>query len=381
MKIVKVVISGGGTGGHIYPAVSIAKEIKDRHPDAEIIFVGTERGLESKIVPKEGFELKKIKVRGLERKMSFSNVVALKEAVVSFFDVSGFLRDFKPDFVIGTGGYVCGSVLAAAAMMNIPTLIHEQNAFPGVTNKILSRMVDRVALNFAEAEKYFHNSKKVLVTGNPIRKDIMAVDREQGLREFGYSGSLPLVFVVGGSRGAKRINESILPLAKYCAEGKSFQLLHMTGETQYDDTLENYKKNGINIDDKFLKVVPYLYNLPYAMAACDIVISRCGAGLLSEITALGKPSVLIPFPYATDNHQEYNARALEQNGAAVVILERDLNDNILYDEVKNMLNNEERRRQMGERSRQLGRTDAAARIVNAVEELLYSKKRKSRLPS
>lgn len=365
----RVILSGGGTGGHIYPAVSIAKEIKKQYQNAEILFIGTEKGLESSIVPKEGFNLLKIKVRGFERKLSLGNVIAVKESFTSLFRVSKIIRDFKPDIVIGTGGYVCGSVLLAAALMNVPTLIHEQNAFPGVTNKILARLVDIIAVNFSEAKAYFPQNSKVIVTGNPIRSDMLSISREDGLKEFGFSKELPVVFVVGGSRGAKRLNESVLLLAKQAVDKKSLQMLHMTGETQYEDIVQKYSSQGTALDTRYLKVVPYLHNMPYALAACDIIISRCGASTLSEITALGKPSILIPYPYATDNHQEYNARALEKNGAAVVILERDLNAELLYDEVADMLNKPEKANLMKIKSKELGRTDAAYVIVKAAEGL------------
>lgn len=367
----RVILSGGGTGGHIYPAVSIAKEIKRQYQNAEILFIGTEKGLESSIVPQEGFRLLTIKVRGFERKLSFGNIAAVKESFVSLFRVSKVIREFKPDIVIGTGGYVCGSVLLSAVLMNIPTMIHEQNAFPGVTNKILARLVDIVALNFSEAKKYFPKSDKVIVTGNPIRGNMLCVSREEGLKEFGFSKELPVVFVVGGSRGAKKLNESVLLLAKQCVAKKSFQMLHMTGETQYDNIMKQYGIDGIATDTGYLKVMPYLHNMPHALAASDIIISRCGASTLSEITALGKPSILIPYPYATANHQEYNARALEKNGAAVVILERDLSAGILCSEVIDMLNKPEKANFMRMKSKEMGRTDAAYVIVKTAEKLVY----------
>lgn len=366
----RVILSGGGTGGHIYPAVSIGKEIEKQYNDAEILFIGTEKGLESNIVPKEGFNLMKIKVRGFERKLSFGNVAAVKESFTSLFRVARVIKEFKPDIVIGTGGYVCGSVLLAAALMGVPTLIHEQNAFPGVTNKILARFVDVIAVNFPEAKKYFPQNNKVIVTGNPIRSNMLNISREEGLKEFGFSKELPVVLVVGGSRGAKRLNESVLLLAKECVEKKSFQMLHMTGETQYEDIVKLFSSEGIAMDTEYLKVMPYIHKMPYALAASDIVISRCGASTLSEITALGKPSILVPYPYATDNHQEYNARALEKNGAAIVILERDLNSEILYDEVVDMLNKKEKAIQMKSKSKELGRLDAAYAIVKTADRLV-----------
>lgn len=369
----RAILSGGGTGGHIYPAVSIGKEIKKQDSAAEILFIGTEKGLENDIVPKEGFKLIKIKVRGFERKLSFGNLAAVAESFTSLFKAAKIIRDFKPDVVIGTGGYVCGSVLLAAALMKVPTLIHEQNAFPGVTNKILARFVDVIALNFSDAKKYFPENSKVIVTGNPIRSNILNISKEEGLKEFGFSKELPVVLIVGGSRGAKKLNESVLLLGKHCVDKKSFQMLHMTGETQYADTINKYRSEGTAIDTKYLKVMPYLHNMPHALAASDIVISRCGASTLSEITALGKPSILVPYPYATDNHQEYNGRALEKSGAAIVILDRDLSNDIIYNEVVHMLNSQEKVGKMKAKSKEQGRTDAAYVIVKAVERLVKTK--------
>ncbi len=368
----KVILSGGGTGGHIYPAISIGKEIKKQFAGAEILFIGTEKGLENSIVPGEGFNFKKIKVRGFRRKLSLENIAAVGESFTGIFMVSGIIKEFKPDIVIGTGGYVCGSVVLTAALMGIPTLIHEQNALPGLTNKMLSRFVDIIAVNFTETKGYFPRKSKVIVTGNPIRSDILGVSKEEGLKEFGFLDKLPVILVVGGSRGAKKLNESVFLLAKKCAMDKSFQILHMTGETQYSSIIEAYRREGINPDMGYLKVIPFIYNMPHALAASDIVISRCGAGTLSELTALGKPSILIPYPYATGNHQEHNGRVLEKNGAAIVILDKDLNPEILHNEVSDMLNKREKTEQMGAQSKKLGRTDAANKIVKAASGLIYS---------
>jgi len=369
----KAILTGGGTGGHIYPAVSIAKEIQRRYKDAEILFVGTEKGLESKIVPKEGFALKTIKVRGFERKITLKNLFAVKEAAFSISHVRRIIKDFKPDIVIGTGGYVCGTVMLSAALMGIPTLIHESNAFAGLTNKVLFRFVDQVALNFEEAAKYFKNAKKVAITGNPIRTDIFDISKEAGLQEFGFRSDIPLVVVTGGSRGARRINQSIPALAEECAKSESFQLLHVTGDTQYEAVKLSYKQRNIPKEGALIKVVPYLHNMPYALAASDLIISRCGAMTLSEVTALGKPSVLIPYPFAADNHQEYNARALEKKGAAALILEKDLTETNLKDMVMKLLNDKQQLREMAENSRKLGVRNASEKIGDIISKLIGSK--------
>lgn len=370
----KIIFAGGGTGGHIYPAVAIAKEVIERNSDVGVLFIGTEKGLENKIIPVEGFPFRKIKVRGFSRKISFENIIAIKEVMISFIDANKIIRDFKPDIVVGTGGYVCGSMLLTASLMGIPTLIHEQNAFPGVTNRILSRFVDKIALTFPEASKYLSQQEKIRVTGNPLRSDITKISSAEGKKYFGFDISIPLLFIVGGSRGAKKINESSMMLAKECLDKKEYQILHMTGETQYDDVLQAYEDLGISLDTKYLKVMPYIHDMSHALAAADLVISRCGAGLISEITALGKPSILIPYPYAAGNHQEYNARALEKSGAANVILERDLNQQMLLSEVKNLFQNPDYMKKMSIQSKKLGKPNATREIVEMINELFEKKK-------
>lgn len=370
----KAILTGGGTGGHIYPAVSIAREIQKRYQDAEIIFVGTEKGLETKIVPKEGFALKTIRVRGFERKLTLKNLVAVKEAALSLVEARKIIKEFNPDIVIGTGGYVCGTIMLTAALMKIPTIIHESNAFAGMTNKILGKFVDRIALNFEEAARYFGNTKKITITGNPIRNDMLSISKQEGMKAFGFDESIPMVLVTGGSRGAKKINESTLALAEHCAKSGKLQLLHMTGETQYKDVLEQYNKRGIPTDTSVIKVLPFIYNMPYALAGSDMIINRCGAMTLSEITVLGKPSVLIPFPYAADNHQEYNARALEKKGAAAVIIEKDLSEAKLKDTVLDLLSDSRKLSEMAANSKKAGISDANSKIGDMIVQLLSSKK-------
>ena len=370
----KAVLSGGGTGGHIYPAIAIAKELQKRDETIELLFVGTKKGLESTILPKEGYNLKTIKVRGFVRKLSTANITALKELLISFAEVNKILNEFKPDVVIGTGGFVCGSVLLLSALKGIPTIIHEQNAFAGMTNRLLSRFVSVVAVNFADAGKYFVNARKTIVTGNPIRKDFLFAATDSNKKILGFDNDLPLVLVVGGSRGAKAINECTIKMAIECEEKKEFQLLHITGDSQYDDVLESYREYNIDTNSNRIRVEPYLHNMPQALAASDLVISRCGAGALAEITALGKPSILIPYPHATDNHQEYNARALEKNSAAVVIIEKDLNDMILVEQVKDLLRNKALLNEMGQNSKNMAIIDASERIADEIEQLILKRK-------
>ncbi len=371
----KAIFSGGGTGGHIYPAISIAKEMQKRHVDIDILFIGTDKGMEKDIVPKEGYILKYIKVQGFARKITFDNVKALSEAITSIFSAAKIIKGFKPDIVIGPGGYVCGPVVLAAWLMGVPTLIHEQNAFPGVTNKMLSKLADQIAITFEEARNYFKTSKKVYFAGNPLRHGFFAVSKADGLKHFGFSKDLPLILIVGGSRGAKRVNECAIKLIKECEVHRKFQILHITGQSQYENCLDIYKTNGIPMNSNLIKVLPYLHNMPDALAACDIVISRCGAGMISEITALGKPSILIPFPFATDNHQEYNGRALEKAGAAIVILENELNEDVLYEQLQNLLSDSDRLDKMSANSKKLGKPEASSDIVDLIDSLIIDSKK------
>lgn len=364
----KVLVSGGGTAGHINPGIAIAKYIKSKNPDCEIIFVGTQKGLETKLVPRENFELKTIKVRGFRRKLSKDTLVAVKELFQGLHEAKSIIKEFKPDIVIGTGGYVCGPVVFNAARMKIPTLIHEQNAFPGVTNKLLSRFVDKVAISFKESEKYFKNKKKIVFTGNPIRSELLYTDRNSAREKLGIEKDKPFVVIFGGSRGAEPINNAMCELILSHKDEKDFHLLFATGEAQYDTIV---KRLG-NLNSKNINVVPYIYNMADVMAAADLVIGRAGAITLSELTALGVPSILIPSPYVTANHQEYNARALEKQGAGIVVLEKDLNHNLLYQQIIHLLKDKGQLKKMAENSKKMGITNASEKIYGIVEELIKS---------
>lgn len=362
----KVLISGGGTAGHINPGIAIAKYIKNKNPDCEILFVGTQKGLESKLVPRENFEIKFIKVRGFKRKLSKDTLVSVKELFQGLYEAKRVVRDFKPDIVIGTGGYVCGPVVFNAARMRIPTLIHEQNAFPGVTNKLLSRFVDKVAISFKESEDFFKNERKVVFTGNPIRSEMLDVDRNAAREKLGIEKDKPLVVIFGGSRGAETINNTVSELIIKHKDESEFHILFATGELQYDKIID---KLG-NIQSKYIKVVPYIYNMADVMTASDLVVGRAGAITLSELTALGVPSILIPSPYVTANHQEYNARALEKEGAGIVVLEKDLNHNTLYEQIIYLLKDGDKLKKMAQNAKSMGITNASKKIYAIIEELI-----------
>ena len=362
----KVLMAGGGTAGHINPALAIANYIKKKHPEAQIKFVGTERGLETKLVLRESYDLELIKVRGFKRKLSLDTVIAVKELFQGMIEARRVIKNYKPDIVIGTGGYVCGPVLLNAAMMKIPTLIHEQNAYPGVTNKILSKFVDAVAISFKESKKYFKSVQNLVLTGNPVRDEILHTDRAGARKRLNINPETRLVVIVGGSRGAQNINNSVVEMIKKYYSGNDCNVIFATGEAQYDAVRE---KLGDDIPST-VQVVPYIYNAADVYAAADLMVCRAGAITLSEITAIGIPAILIPSPFVTANHQEYNARSLENNGAAVVILEKELNGLVLYNQIMNLLKDRDQLAKMARNSKKMGIIDATEKIYAMVREVM-----------
>ncbi|KNY24944.1 undecaprenyldiphospho-muramoylpentapeptide beta-N-acetylglucosaminyltransferase [Pseudobacteroides cellulosolvens] len=356
----KVLIAGGGTAGHINPGLAIAKYIKSKSTDTKIIFVGTERGLETKLVPREGFELKLIKVRGFRRKLSKETFISVKEMFQGFHEARSIVKEFKPDIVIGTGGYVCGPVVFSAAMRKIPTLIHEQNAFPGVTNRILSRFSNITAISFKESEKFFKGAKKIVLTGNPIRKEMLEIDRAKARESLKVDSSNPLVVIFGGSLGAEKINQSVVDMLKTHYREGTFKLIYATGEKQYKNVME--KLEGLSY--KSVQVLPYIFDMAGVMAAADLAVCRAGAITISELTALSVPSIMIPSPYVTANHQEHNAKALEKHGAALVILEKDLNGEVLHKKIIDTIKNKAKLKEMSKNASMIGVRDAADKIYS-----------------
>lgn len=363
----KYLITGGGTGGHIYPALAIAKEIKDKYKDAEILYVGTQTGLESELVPREGYEFRTIRVKGMPRKLNKQSLVAIKALLHGLNDSKKILKDFKPDIVIGTGGYVCGPMVYMASKFKIPTLIHEQNAFPGITNKILSKYVDKVAITFDEAVKYFKHAERVINTGNPIRNQILNIDKKTAYSELKLQVDKPLILSFGGSGGQKKLNDAMLNFIEKNINS-NIQIIHITGNRLYDDFISEIKKRNIIIPNN-IQVLPYFYKMPEALNIAKLVITSAGAITLAEISAVGVASILIPKSYTAENHQEYNAKTFESNGASKVILEKELTNELFNNTINELLNNEEKLKEMGKCSKKLGKIDAAKRIINIIDGL------------
>lgn len=365
----KYLITGGGTGGHIYPALAIAKEIKNRHKEAEILYVGTKEGLEAELVPKEGINFKTIRVKGMPRKINKESLIAIKELLHGINNSKKIIKEFNPDIVIGTGGYVCGPVVYAGKKKNIPGLIHEQNAFPGVTNKILSRYVDKVAVTFDESKKYFKYPERIVNTGNPIRKEIFEINIEDSYEKLGISAQKPFILSFGGSGGQKKLNDGMLQLIKEASIKKDIQIIHVTGKRLYEEFMQEIKSNNIKLSNE-IRVLPYLYEMPEGINIATLVITSAGAITLAEISSIGVPSILIPKAYTAENHQEFNAKSFGKKGASIVILEKDLKDNKLKDQAYKLINDKNKLNEMIKSSKEIGRRDAAEKIVDEIDLLL-----------
>lgn len=365
----RILVAGGGTGGHIYPALAIAAAVRRREPAAEFLFVGTSHGMEADLVPRAGYPLKTIHLYGFQRRLSLRNVGNLFWTLKSLWDVRKILREFRPDAAVGTGGYVCGPVIWAAARAGVPTLIQEQNAFPGVTNRILGRVADAVALGYAEAGPAFAGRRaKVEVTGNPVRQDLLTADRTAAYRQFGFSPTARTLLVMGGSQGARSINRAALDLHRNLAGRKDIQILHITGKTDYNDIIHSLASGGLPDNDRAAGrlVVPYLHEMPAALAMADLAVSRAGAIGLAELTLRGVPSILVPYPFASENHQEINARALERRDAAIVVRDAELTGAVLGDLVGKLILDGERLRKMAAAAASMGHPHAAETIADMV---------------
>ncbi len=365
----KVLFAGGGTAGHINPALAVADYIKSKHPDAEIHYIGTPDKLEAKLVPEKGYAFYPIKVAGFSRRLSVKgiahNVNAAKLAVTSSMKAKKLLKEIKPDLVVGTGGYVSGPVLRAAQQLKIKTAIHEQNAFPGVTTKMLAPKADRVMLAMPEAEKYLNLNKKPIVTGNPIRRELLSMDKATA-RKILKLDNRPLILSFGGSLGAKHLNEAVCELIKWHSPTKNYYHIHATGKVGYNDMIKSLE--GVKLHDG-IEIREYITDMDVCMAAADLVISRAGAITLGELGACGKAAVLIPSPFVAENHQYHNAMTLKNAGAAELIEEKDLSGEKIIETVKALIDNKEKIALMEKAARENAIIDANERIYAVLMEL------------
>lgn len=358
----RVLIAAGGTGGHIYPGIAVAKEIMRRDASSEVRFVGTARGLETRLVPQAGFELLLIESGGLKNVGFMARVRGLLVLPGSFFAARRLMREFRPDIVVGAGGYVSGPVLLTAALMRIPTLVMESNALPGFTNRRLARFVDKAAVTFDAALPYFPG--KGVVTGNPVRREFFDIPpKSRDATRFS-------LLIFGGSQGARAINEAMVAALPHLeAERGVLNITHQTGEADFEKVHAAYLDAGWgeNAD-----VRPYIDNMVESFAQSDLIICRAGATTSAELVAAGKAAIMIPFPQAADDHQRKNAEALQAAGAARMILQPALTGERLAKEIATLVQAPGELTQMEEQSRKLSRGDAAAEIVNLIEKLVSS---------
>lgn len=358
----KVLIAGGGTGGHVYPGIAIAEELRRMHPDAAVLFVGGRRGVEATAVPENGFPIRFVTVRGLPRRAWWRWPGAIIANAIGFLQALWVVAAERPDVVVGTGGYVSGPVALAAFLLGRPVILQEQNSIPGLANRWLARIAREVHLSFTEARRYFARKDNLKVTGNPVRAFILSGDRSAGVREFGLVEGKPTVFVFGGSRGAHRINEAALEAMGRLKGRVDVQFILQTGRDDFE-----WAKGVAEREQLPTRILPYLRQIHLAYAVADLVVCRSGAMTLAEIAACGTPAILVPYPHAAHNHQEVNALNLVERGAAAMILDRELGGERLAREIAHLLADRQTLRRMSANARTFARLDAAERLVRSIE--------------
>ena len=362
MSHYKIILSGGGTGGHIYPAIAIANEIKSRYPDAQFLFVGAKDRMEMEKVPQSGYEIKGLWISGIQRKLTLKNLLFPFKLLSSLWKANKIIKTFKPDIAIGTGGFASGPMLYVANAKNIPTLIQEQNSYPGITNKLLGKRANKICVAYDDLERFFPQ-EKLIKTGNPVRKSLLSVSDKlvEAKDTFKLKHGKYTVLVVGGSLGARRINELIEKELDFF-DTHNVQLIWQCGKLYYQQyKIYNHTNN--------VQVFEFLNNMDLAYAAADIIISRAGASSVSELCIVGKPVIFIPSPNVAEDHQTKNAMALVKNDAAVIIKEEDL-DADFENKFANLINAPERQKALGQNIKKLALANATKDIVNEVEKLL-----------
>lgn len=369
----KVIIAAAGTGGHINPGIAIANKIKEKEPDSEIIFIGTERGIENDLVPRAGYKLKTVDAYGISKKISVKTIKNNIKTIKGFSQAKKIIKEFSPDIVIGTGGYICGGAISSAYKMGIPTVIHESNAYPGKATKFLNKKLTKILLGFKDAEKFFDDKSKLVVTGNPTKvkeEKISEEEKRKILQELGLTTTLPTILVFGGSQGAKAINDAMIPLIKEKKNDK-YQIIWSVGPKQYDIIKEEFLKDNIDVDKiKNTKIVPYIYNMSEIMNSIDVIVSRSGAMTITEISLVGKPAIFIPLPSMSANRQVDNAKVLEKLGAAKIILNEEVNSKNLSNTIDKLLQNPEELKQMGKRAKQIATYNVEEKIYDEIKKVV-----------
>lgn len=372
----KVIIAAAGTGGHINPGIAIANKIKEKNPKSEIIFIGTSRGLENDLVPRAGYKLKTIQAYGFNRKISFDNLKKMYKTFRSIGEAKKIIEEFKPDVVIGTGGYICVPVGVAAKEKQIPIVLHESNAFPGIAIKMLAKKADAILLGFEDAKERIPNAKRIVVTGTPTKVKYLEIPgsrKVQLIKQLGLQEDLPIALCFGGSQGAQSINESLVQIITQ-KKNSNYQIIWAAGPAQYEKVKEKLEECQMDIEHlEKVKIVPYIYNMEEIMNVVDLVVCRSGAMTITEISNVGKPAIFIPFPFATENHQEYNARVLEKIDAAKIILDKNLTADLLNDMIENMVKDKEKLKEMGKNAKNISIENVEEKIYQEIDNTSISR--------
>ena len=360
----RIVFAGGGTSGHINPAIAAAKYIKRRMPDAEILFIGTENHIEAKLVPEAGFKIEFIDIRGFRRSLSPYNLGTLRRIFTSRRRCKKIYKEFKPDIVVGMGGYVSGPTLLAAHKLGIPCLIHEQNAVAGMTTKLAAKYASAVMLTFPEAAAQLPQGTRSVVTGVPIYEDLLKLDKAECRRELGFDDR-PLLLCSGGSLGARTINDAMLAYIIRHHKEEKIQIVHGIGKFYYEEFMKALDDAGVETGGS-IRVFEYIKDMPKYMTACDAVVCRCGASSLAEMSAAGKPAIIIPSPNVTDNHQFHNAKHLADAGAAILVDDKDYNCKALEDGLETIIFDNAKRNEMTENLKKAAVYDYGERVFDCI---------------
>jgi UDP-N-acetylglucosamine--N-acetylmuramyl-(pentapeptide) pyrophosphoryl-undecaprenol N-acetylglucosamine transferase len=368
----KIVLAAGGTAGHINPALAIADKIKQLFPEAQIKFVGAEGGMEEKLIRKAGYDFTAFRMAGFQRKLTPHNIKRNIQAVHYYITAKGYaqklLREFSPDVVVGTGGYVCAPVITAAAKMGIKTAVHESNSLPGITTTMLSKVVDKVLVSNEDVITHLTHKENCVITGNPLRSNIPIEERDEARKRLGLPDGMTIVSF-GGSLGANKISEAVVALAKWEREAGGINHIHSfggNGKDVFDGLMKQY---GVEPGERF-RPREYIDNMYTCLCAADLVISRAGAMTLTELKATGRPAILIPFPQAAENHQYYNALTMSKNGAAILIEDKDFTPERLLSEVKALYNDRARLKEMGENAAKLNIPNSTDLVVGNILDLV-----------
>lgn len=369
----RVIIAAAGTAGHINPGIAIANKIKQEEKKSEIIFIGTTRGLENDLVPRAGYELKTIDAYGLSKKISIENIKKMCKTLKGYSEAKKIIKDFKPDIVIGTGGYICGATISGAHKLKVPTLLHESNAFPGKAVKMLAKKTDTILVSFEDAIPRIKNAKNVVFTGTPVKiekKDYSINEKLEIIKQIGLSETKPIILVFGGSQGAQKINEAIIDIIKN-KSNKNYQIIWATGPKQYDIIKEQLDNIHISINNiENTKIVPYIYNMEEVMNVSDVIVARSGAMTVTEISNLGKPSILVPLPNVSGDHQLYNAKALQSIGAAEIILNNELTGKNLNNIIEKIILENGKIDTMGKNALKIATKNVEQKIYQEIKKIV-----------